>query len=61
VSTRLTYDPADEFAPVWSRDDRQIVFSSSDYARRKGMTLAEAERWLSPSLAYEPQSEPALV
>jgi 5-methyltetrahydrofolate--homocysteine methyltransferase len=33
----------------------------SDYARRKGMTLAEAERWLSPSLAYEPQSEPALV
>jgi 5-methyltetrahydrofolate--homocysteine methyltransferase len=25
-----------------------------DYARRSGMTLAEAERWLSPSLAYEP-------
>ncbi len=26
----------------------------SDYARRKGMTKAEAERWLSPVLAYEP-------
>ncbi|MCU0766993.1 MAG: methionine synthase [Gammaproteobacteria bacterium] len=26
----------------------------ADYARRTGMTLAEAERWLSPSLAYEP-------
>jgi 5-methyltetrahydrofolate--homocysteine methyltransferase len=25
-----------------------------DYARRKGMTLAEAERWLSPNLGYEP-------
>ena len=26
-----------------------------DYAKRKGMTVAEAERWLSPSLAYEPE------
>jgi 5-methyltetrahydrofolate--homocysteine methyltransferase len=25
-----------------------------DYAERKGMTLAEAERWLSPVLGYEP-------
>jgi 5-methyltetrahydrofolate--homocysteine methyltransferase len=25
-----------------------------DYARRCGMTLAEAERWLGPSLAYDP-------
>lgn len=25
-----------------------------DYARRKGMTVAEAERWLGPYLAYEP-------
>jgi 5-methyltetrahydrofolate--homocysteine methyltransferase len=28
----------------------------SDYAARKGMTLAEAERWLAPNLAYEPQA-----
>jgi 5-methyltetrahydrofolate--homocysteine methyltransferase len=26
-----------------------------DYAARKGWTLAEAERWLSPNLAYEPE------
>jgi 5-methyltetrahydrofolate--homocysteine methyltransferase len=25
-----------------------------DYARRKGWTLAEAERWLAPNLAYDP-------
>jgi 5-methyltetrahydrofolate--homocysteine methyltransferase len=25
-----------------------------DYARRKGMTVTEAERWLSANLAYEP-------
>ncbi len=27
----------------------------SDYARRKGIPFAEAERWLSPNLAYEPE------
>ncbi|TMH26753.1 MAG: methionine synthase [Betaproteobacteria bacterium] len=27
-----------------------------DYARRSGKTLAEAERWLAPNLAYEPQA-----
>src|SRR5207253_2807558 len=26
-----------------------------DYARRKGMTIAEAERWLAPNLDYEPE------
>jgi 5-methyltetrahydrofolate--homocysteine methyltransferase len=26
-----------------------------DYAARKGMTLVEAERWLSPNLGYEPE------
>jgi 5-methyltetrahydrofolate--homocysteine methyltransferase len=25
-----------------------------DYARRKGMSVAEAERWLAPVLGYEP-------
>ena len=25
-----------------------------DYARRKGMTVAEVERWLAPNLGYEP-------
>jgi 5-methyltetrahydrofolate--homocysteine methyltransferase len=27
-----------------------------DYARRKGMTLREAERWLAPNLGYDPRS-----
>jgi 5-methyltetrahydrofolate--homocysteine methyltransferase len=27
-----------------------------DYARRKGMTVAEVERWLAPSLNYDPRS-----
>jgi 5-methyltetrahydrofolate--homocysteine methyltransferase len=26
-----------------------------DYARRKGWTLQEAERWLAPVLNYEPR------
>jgi len=30
-----------------------------DYARRKGMPLREAERWLAPNLGYEPQEERA--
>ena len=28
----------------------------ADYAERKGWTMAEAERWLSPNLGYEPES-----
>ena len=27
-----------------------------DYAERKGLDLAEMERWLAPNLAYEPAS-----
>jgi 5-methyltetrahydrofolate--homocysteine methyltransferase len=27
---------------------------AEDYARRKGVPLAEVERWLGPSLGYEP-------
>jgi len=30
-----------------------------DYARRSGLGLAEAERWLAPYLAYEPAEAPA--
>jgi 5-methyltetrahydrofolate--homocysteine methyltransferase len=25
----------------------------ADYAKRKGMSLAEAERWLAPNLGYD--------
>jgi 5-methyltetrahydrofolate--homocysteine methyltransferase len=31
---------------------------AEDYAARKGMTVAEVERWLGPVLAYEPSKEP---
>jgi 5-methyltetrahydrofolate--homocysteine methyltransferase len=31
---------------------------AEDYARRKGMDLPQAERWLRPNLAYEPEAEP---
>jgi 5-methyltetrahydrofolate--homocysteine methyltransferase len=30
-----------------------------DYARRKGMTLEEAERWLAPNLGYNPDEKVA--
>jgi 5-methyltetrahydrofolate--homocysteine methyltransferase len=29
----------------------------SDYAERKGMSLEEAERWLSPNLSYDPEQQ----
>ena len=30
-----------------------------DYARRKGMTVEEAERWLAPNLGYDPDRDRA--
>jgi eukaryotic-like serine/threonine-protein kinase len=29
VSTRFTFDPANDFAPIWSPDDTRVVFSSN--------------------------------
>ena len=34
--------------------DRLTREQVEDYSRRKGMTLAETERWLAPNLGYEP-------
>jgi 5-methyltetrahydrofolate--homocysteine methyltransferase len=34
--------------------DRMTRDQVEDYARRKGMKLGEAERWLAPNLGYEP-------
>jgi 5-methyltetrahydrofolate--homocysteine methyltransferase len=34
--------------------DRLTQDQVKDYARRKGMTVAEIERWLAPNLGYEP-------
>ena len=30
----------------------------ADYAARKGVEVAEAERWLAPNLSYEPAGQP---
>ena len=32
---------------------------AEDYARRKGMTVEEAERWLAPNLGYNPDEKAA--
>ncbi len=42
--------PQSHYFGVGKIERDQVV----DYARRKGMSLAEAERWLSPILNYEP-------
>jgi len=33
------------------------LLSQKDYARRKGWSRAEAERWLGPNLGYDPDDE----
>lgn len=30
-----------------------FVFQVDDYSRRKGMSVAEVERWLAPILGYD--------
>ena len=37
--------------------DRLTRDQVEDYARRKGMGLAEVERWLAPNLGYEPGAQ----
>ncbi|MEP7089359.1 MAG: vitamin B12 dependent-methionine synthase activation domain-containing protein, partial [Nocardioidaceae bacterium] len=43
--------PKSQYFVVGRIDQDQV----EDYAVRAGMTLAEAERWLSPNLAYDPE------
>ncbi|HEX7811919.1 MAG TPA: methionine synthase [Burkholderiales bacterium] len=42
--------PQSQYFAVAKIDRDQV----EDYARRKGMSLQEAERWLAPNLSYEP-------
>ena len=35
--------------------DRITKDQVESYASRKGVTIAEAERWLGPNLSYEPE------
>jgi 5-methyltetrahydrofolate--homocysteine methyltransferase len=34
---------------------------AEDYARRKGMSIEDVERWLAPNLGYEPEPSAALI
>jgi 5-methyltetrahydrofolate--homocysteine methyltransferase len=43
--------PDARYLAVGRIDRDQVV----DYARRKGMTVEEVERWLAPNLGYEPE------
>ncbi len=51
VSGYYVWRPEAQYFGVGKVDRDQV----EDYARRKGMDLAAAERWLAPNLAYEPQ------
>jgi 5-methyltetrahydrofolate--homocysteine methyltransferase len=42
--------PSARYFTVGRIGEDQVV----SYARRKGQSVAEVERWLTPSLAYEP-------
>jgi 5-methyltetrahydrofolate--homocysteine methyltransferase len=42
--------PEAQYFAVGKIDRDQVA----DYARRKAMTVAEAERWLAPNLGYNP-------
>ena len=46
--------PGSHYFGVGKIDRDQV----EDYARRKGMTLAEVERWLAPILNYDPHAAP---
>jgi 5-methyltetrahydrofolate--homocysteine methyltransferase len=47
--------PEARYFQVGKIDSDQVA----DYARRKGMAVAEAERWLAPIVGYEPGNPPA--
>jgi 5-methyltetrahydrofolate--homocysteine methyltransferase len=46
--------PASRYFSLGKIDRDQV----EDYARRKGMSVAEVERWLGPNLNYEPAGRP---
>jgi 5-methyltetrahydrofolate--homocysteine methyltransferase len=47
--------PSARYFAVGKIDRDQV----EDYARRKGWSLAQAERWLAPNLGYEPRDSEA--
>ena len=51
VSGMLFAHPASRYFTVGRLNRDQVA----DYAARRGLSLAEAERWLRPNLAYDPE------
>jgi aconitase A len=43
-----------DYLTLTGRESDQIKLVES-YAKRKGMSMDEAERWLAPNLGYEPE------
>jgi 5-methyltetrahydrofolate--homocysteine methyltransferase len=54
VSGLIFAHPASRYFTVGRLGRDQV----EDYAARKGIAVAEAERWLRPNLAYEPVPAP---
>jgi 5-methyltetrahydrofolate--homocysteine methyltransferase len=62
-------DPAASVSGIYLAHPQSRYFSvgrvgrdqAEDYARRKGMGLAEVERWLRPNLAYESETATAVA
>ena len=54
VGVRALHRPSESHYFGIGKIDRDQI---ADYARRKGWTVAEAERWLAQSLDYDPTSE----
>lgn len=65
TSTRLTFDPDDDYAPIWSADDKRIYFSSERQGRgdvfwksssgtgAEGVLIADPERSILTSLSAD--------
>jgi 5-methyltetrahydrofolate--homocysteine methyltransferase len=51
VSGMLFANPGSRYFTVGRINKDQVA----EYARRRGMERAEAERWLRPNLAYDPE------
>jgi len=54
VSGLLFANPGSRYFAIGRIGPDQVA----DYAARKGIELAEAERWLGPNLSYEPGDQP---
>jgi len=65
LSDSLAMEPAASVSGLYFANPKSSYFSVgkiqrdqvADYADRKGMSMASAERWLSVNLAYEPIEE----